>query len=202
MRVSLLPASAVLGLMIAVYPAVSYERSFERLVRDAPAWHDNENGRRPLVARDNSLADPSKDSKPDNESRPAAAIKQFTAPTIQLKGTAQEIGLDGSRLVNLLEAKFLKEFGFLQNGFTFEKPYETWEIGLFQCEVWTVGNNYPIALHVECTGGSMDEPRHWHYATLGYGPKEKILGIVTKALDSIVAEYGTFVRKASVKNDS
>jgi hypothetical protein len=43
----------------------------------------------------------------------------------------------------------------------------------------------------------MDEPGHWHYATLGYGPKEKIPALVTKALDSIVAEYATFVRRAS-----
>jgi hypothetical protein len=43
----------------------------------------------------------------------------------------------------------------------------------------------------------MDEPRHWHYATLGYGPKDRMGGIVTKALDSIVDEYAHFVRKAN-----
>jgi hypothetical protein len=118
-----------------------------------------------------------------------------------LKGTAEEIGIDNRTLANLLEGKFLREFAFLQDDFAFEKPYETWEIGLFECDVWTVGNNYPIALHIECTGGSMDEPRHWHYATLGYGPKDRMGGLVTKALDSIIDEYASFVRKANGQSE-
>jgi hypothetical protein len=48
----------------------------------------------------------------------------------------------------------------------------------------------------------MDEPRHWHYATLGYGPKEKITETIRKALESIVTAYAAFVRKAHGKNES
>jgi hypothetical protein len=47
----------------------------------------------------------------------------------------------------------------------------------------------------------MDEPRHWRNATLGYGPKEKIVETIKKALDSIIVEYAAFVRKAHGKND-
>jgi hypothetical protein len=47
----------------------------------------------------------------------------------------------------------------------------------------------------------MDEPRHWRYATLGYGPKEKIVETIRKALDSIIVEYASFIRKARSKKD-
>jgi hypothetical protein len=104
--------------------------------------------------------------------------------------------------VSALESKFLEGFAFLQGDFAFDKTYETWEIGLFHCEAWTVGLTYPIAFHLQCAGGSMDEPRHWHYATLGYGPKQKIAETVRKAFDSIVVEYASFVRKAHGKNES
>jgi hypothetical protein len=190
--------SALLALM-AFHPAASHEQPFQFLVDEAVPASPRHIEVPTLVARNDTLAAPSKDNRQDHEPRPARGIKQFTAPTVQLRGTAEDIGLDSRTLASLLEAKFLQEFTFLQNDFSFEKTYETWEIGLFDCEVWTVGSSYPIALHIQCTGGSMDEPRHWHYATLGYGPKEKIADTVTKALDSIVGEYAAFVRKANAK---
>ena len=104
--------------------------------------------------------------------------------------------------MNVLEKKFLQKFAFLQSDYAFDKTYETWEIGLFECEAWTVGNHYPIALHVQCVGGSMDEPRHWQSASLGYGPKEKIVEMVKKTLETIVADYATYVRTARGKSES
>ena len=116
-----------------------------------------------------------------------------------MRGTAEDIGLDSRTLDSFLEMKFLQNFAFLQSAFAFDKIYETWEIGLFECEAWTVGSNYPIAFHVQCAGGSMDEPKHWRSATLGYGPKDKIVEMVKKTLESIVEEYATFVQKARGK---
>ena len=144
---------------------------------------------------------PFKGTSQDGESGPAREIKQFTVPTVQLRGTAEEIGIDARALTDMLEKRFLQDFAFLQTDFTFDKTYETWEIGLFGCALWTVGNHYPIAFHIQCTGGSMDEPRHWQYATLGYGHKHKIVEMVTNALEGIVEEYAAFVRKAREKNE-
>ena len=48
----------------------------------------------------------------------------------------------------------------------------------------------------------MDEPRHWQSASLGYGPKEKIVEMVKKTLETIVADYATYVRTARGKNES
>jgi hypothetical protein len=144
----------------------------------------------------------SKDTVQENEYRPAREIKRFTAPTMRLRGTAEGIGLDSRKIASALETKFLQDFAFLQRDFVFDKTYETWEIGLFECEAWTVGTRYPIAFHVQCAGGSMDAPRHWQYATLGYGPKAKIEETVGDTLDAIVAEYAAFVRKAHGKMES
>lgn len=153
------------------------------------------------AAKDETQTEPSTTTIPESEDRPAREIKQFTAPTILLRGTAVELGLDSRTLTSFLETHFLEDFAFLQNDFAFDKTYETWEIGLFACEAWTVGGHYPIAFHIECSAGSMDEPRNWHYATLGYGPKDRIVELVRKTLDTIVAEYAAFVRKARGKNE-
>lgn len=202
MASSLLFLGALLAVMVLT-PAASFEQSFHLPSgHGPPAWQQRDAGFLPVVGRDDSRAEPSKDTREDSEHRSGREIKQFTTPTIHLKGTAEEIGLDSRTLSSLVESRFLQEFTFLQDDFVFDKTYETWEIGLFECEVWTVGSNYPIALHIQCTGGSMDEPRHWHYATLGYGPKERMLGIVTKALDSILSDYATFVRKANGTGES
>lgn len=187
--------SALLILMV-LYPGTSYDQSFTFQTDDQwPAWQQGYAGIRVAVGKDETRAEPSKETVQESDSRPAREIKQFTEPTILLRGTAEDIGLDSRTLASSLEKRFLQEFSFLQSDFAFEKTYETWEIGLFECEAWTVGSSYPIAFHVQCTGGSMDEPRHWRYATLGYGPKEKIVEIVRKAFDSIVTEYAAFVRK-------
>lgn len=187
-------------ILVLSYPNPSYDQSF-RLPRgdEPPAGQKPHAGSRTVARSDSTQAGPSKETPQDGEYRPARSIQKFTEPTILLKGTAEEIGLDSRSLASFLGSQFLEDFGFLQGDFAFAKTYETWEIGLFECETWTVGRNYPIAFHVECSGGSMDEPRHWNYATLGYGPKDKIVDMVRKTLDSIVAEYAGFIRKARVQ---
>ena len=183
------------------YPGPSDGQTFQFLARDQrPVVRARDAGLPTVAGKDETHTEPSTNIAPESEYRPAREIKQFTAPTILLRGTAVELGLDNRTLASFLEMQFLEDFAFLQNDFAFDKPYETWEIGLFACEAWTVGGHYPIAFHIECSAGSMDEPRNWHYATLGYGPKDKIVDLVRKTLDSIVTEYAAFVRTARAKN--
>jgi hypothetical protein len=201
----LLAVFSTLLLMSLSYPGACYDQPFQvRWEDDRPAWKQRSwdppaSGFLAAAGSDAIRADRTNDSSQEKEYRPAREIKRFSAPTIGLRGTAQSIGLDSAALAAFLEGQFLREFAFLQADFAFDKPYETWQIGFFGCEAWTVGNSYPIAFHVECAGGSMDEPRHWQHATLGYGPKDKIVDIVKNTLDSIVAEYAVFVRKAKAE---
>lgn len=183
-------------------PAPSDGQSFHFPPRDQwPVVRARDAGPRTVAGKDETHTEPSTKTAPESEYRPAREIKQFTAPTILLRGTAVDLGLDNHALTSFLETQFLGDFAFLQDDFAFDKTYETWEIGLFACEAWTVGGHYPIAFHIECSAGSMDEPRNWHYATLGYGPKDKIGDLVRKTLDTIVAEYAAFVRKARGTNE-
>jgi hypothetical protein len=75
--------------------------------------------------------EPSTEMSRDGDYGPAREIKRFTGPTIQLRGSAEQIGLDSRVLASALEVKFLQDFAFLQGNFAFDKTYETWEIGLF-----------------------------------------------------------------------
>ena len=193
----LLAVFSTLVLLDLSYPGAGYDQSLQVRSDDKrPGWQQRVSGLPTASGKDGSRADLRQDSRPESEYRPARDIKRFSAPTIMFRGTAQTIGLDSPALASFLESRFLQEFAFLQGDFAFDKTYETWEIGLFGCEAWTVGGSYPIAFHVQCAGGSMDEPRHWQHATLGYGPKDKIVEIVKNTLDAIVAEYAVFVRKA------
>ena len=188
---------SALQLLNLSYPGAGYDQSLQVRSDDKrPTWQQRFSGLPTAGGKDGARADLGKDSRQESEYRPARDIKRFSAPTIVFRGTAQTIGLDSPALASFLESRFLQEFAFLQGDFAFDKTYETWEIGLFGCEAWTVGGSYPIAFHVQCAGGSMDEPRHWQHATLGYGPKDKIVEIVKNTLDAIVAEYAVFVRKA------
>ena len=197
---SLLSFHSALLILMLCYPDPSYDQSFNLLPDDElPALQQKHPRFRTVLGKDETRPEPSKETLRESEYRPAREIKRFTEPTILLRGTAEEIGLDSRTLDSFLEMRFLQHFVYLQSDFAFDKTYETWEIGLFECEAWTVGSNYPIAFHVQCAGGSMDEPKHWHTATLGYGPKDKIVGMVKTTLDSIVEEYATFVQKARVK---
>jgi len=197
---SLLSFHSALLMLMLLYPDPSYDQSYHLQSADElPALQQRDARFRTVLGRDETRPGPSKETTRESEYRPAREIKRFTEPTILLRGTAEEIGLDSRTLDSFLEMKFLQNFAFLQSDFAFDKIYETWEIGLFECEAWTVGSNYPIAFHVQCAGGSMDEPKHWRSATLGYGPKEKIVEMVKKTLDSIIEEYATFVQKVRVK---
>ena len=200
---SLLSFQSALLILILFYPGPSFDQSFT-FPSDAglSTVHQRNAGFLTVLVKGEARPDPSKDTMQGSDYRPAREIKRFIEPTILLRGTAAEIGLDSRTLDTFIEKQFLQDFAFLQSDFAFDKTYETWEIGLFECEVWTVGSNYPIAFHVQCTGGSMDEPRHWRNATLGYGPKDKIVEMVKKTIDSIVDDYATFLQKARGKNGS
>jgi hypothetical protein len=189
--------------MMWLHPVLSYNQSFQLPSGDeSPAARQDHSVFRTVAGKHETRAEPPTETTQEGEYRPAREIKRFTEPTILLRGTAEDIGLDSRALATFLGKQFLQDFAFLQNDFAFDKTYETWEIGLFDCEAWAVGSNYPIAFHVQCAAGSMDEPRNWHYASLGYGPKDRIVEIVRRTLDAIVAEYAAFVRKARGKLES
>ena len=196
---NVLSLQSALLILILAYSCLGYGESYQLLFdKELSSLEQHYARLRTVAGMDEKRREP-KNTMQESGNRPAGGIKKFAEPTILLRGTAEEIGLDKQKVSSFLGMKFLNDFAFLQRDFAFDKTYQTWEIGLFECEAWTVGINYPIAFHVQCAGGSMDEPRQWHYAILGYGPKDKIIETVRKTLDSIVQEYATFVLRANGK---
>jgi hypothetical protein len=133
-----------------------------------------------------------------DEHSPVRRIKMFLEPAVFIKGSAQKIGFSNGELAKYLIARFLEKFSFLQKDYH-DDGYASDEIGLFRCEVWTVGYNYPLAFHIECAGGPLDEPRYWTHATLGYGPRDKLENYVKQSLNNFVEEYASFVLNAHGK---
>ncbi|MEQ8710494.1 MAG: hypothetical protein RIC36_16025 [Rhodospirillales bacterium] len=63
--------------------------------------------------------------------------------------------------------------------------------GIVNCHVWTIGDNYPMAFHVECELRSMGFSREWtissyEHQMLGYGRKDAIKDQVKESIQSIV----------------
>ncbi len=125
-------------------------------------------------------------------------IKMFLEPAVLIRGSAAKIGLSSAELTQYLIVRFQESFSFLQKDYH-DDGYASDEVGLFRCDVWTVGHNYPIAFHIECIGGPLDEPRYWTHATLGYGPKDKLEHHVEQSLKDFVEEYARFVLNAHGK---
>ena len=70
--------------------------------------------------------------------------------------------------------------------------------GFFTCEVWTVGEQYIAAYHVDCNAGSYTAQKNpgslWNQAILGYGPRDEVSDAVRKGVRAMVELFAaTFV---------
>ena len=69
------------------------------------------------------------------------------------------------------------------------------QLGFLTCEMWTVGEEYMVAYHLDCNEGSYLMPRTpgtlWNRAILGYGPKDDISGAVYIGLRSMIEQFAT-----------
>src|SRR5262245_17336768 len=113
---SLSSLNCAMFLLILCDQVISYDRSFAFSFQDEwPGRQPSNRGVTVVVGRNKNRVEPKKDILQGSTYRPAREIKRFTEPTIVLRGTAQEIGLDGRTLADFLEKHFLKDFGFLQS---------------------------------------------------------------------------------------
>ncbi len=154
-----------------------------------------------------SLAAPAQGASP--ESAPFAEFKQikkFVSVEVQTQGSAEKIGLKKAEMTDLARLTFLKKFtgvalegsgGPPRNG---TEPLN--QLGFLTCEVWTVGEEYMVAYHVDCNAGSYLMPRMpgslWNRAILGYGPKDQIREAVDTGLRTMIEQFAvTFLKVRS-----
>ena len=126
-------------------------------------------------------------------------IKKFVSIEVQTLGTAEKLRLKGGELTDAMRAAFLKNVPGIalemSGGPSPEGTERLREIGFFTCEVWTVGEAYTVAYHLDCNAGSYSMPRSpgtlWNRAILGYGPKDEISDMVRHGLHSMIEQFAT-----------
>lgn len=126
-----------------------------------------------------------------------AQIKKFVSLEVQTQGTAEKLKLRSSELTDTMRLAFLKSFPGIaleiSGGPSAEGMERMREVGFFTCEVWTVGEAYTVAYHMDCNAGSYLMPRApgtlWNRSILGYGPKDDIFDTIYKDLLSMIDQF-------------
>lgn len=131
-------------------------------------------------------------------------IKKFVSVEVQTQGTAEKLGLMSGELTDVTRVTFLKSFpGVALEGSGGPPPDGTErlnQLGFLSCEVWTVGEEYIVAYHVDCNAGSYFMSKTpgslWNRAILGYGPKDEVSAVVHNGLRSMVEQFAASFFKA------
>lgn len=143
-------------------------------------------------------------SRPEGQSfAELKQIKKFVSVEVQTQGTAEKLGIKSSDLTDMTRLAFLKNFPGIaieaSGGPSAEQTDRLSQLGFLICEVWTVGEEYIAAYHVDCNAGSYFMPRTpgslWNRAILGYGPKDEVSDAIHKGLRNMVQQFAaTFYR--------
>ena len=124
-------------------------------------------------------------------------IKKFVSVEVQTLGTAEKIGLKKAELTDVTRLTFLKKLPGVplvgSGGPPADGTDRLNQLGFLTCEVWTVGDEYMVAYHMDCNAGSYLMPRMpgslWNRAILGYGPKDQIPDAVHNGLKAMVEQF-------------
>lgn len=135
-------------------------------------------------------------------------IKKFVSVEVQTQGTAEKIGIRSSDLTDMTRLTFLKSFPGIaiegSGGPSTDQNDRLSQLGFLTCEVWTVGEEYIVAYHVDCNAGSYVMPRTpgslWNRAILGYGPKDEISEAIHKGLRNMVQQFASTFFKVRAEN--
>jgi hypothetical protein len=105
---------------------------------------------------------------------------------------SSKIGLNDEELTNYVKLRFKNSFAGVQYknlGNNISNVSNKSAVGYLWCGVWTVGDDYPIAYHIECRFGSMQNPRILTDAVLGYGNKNNVPDTIKKSLDDMMSRF-------------
>jgi hypothetical protein len=119
-------------------------------------------------------------------------IERFGFIYVLVRSESEDkVGLKSEDLTDYLKLRYKNNFG----GFPY-KEITDWQnappaekTGNLWCGVWTVGNSFPVAYHVECRMGSMKQSRIVEDAVLGYGNRSNVPETIRKTLDRMVSDF-------------
>lgn len=106
---------------------------------------------------------------------------------VVLHGSAQKL-IDRNGMDDYLKLRFINDL----------KAYneESDPVSLFVCEIWTVRENYPIALHIKCRATVFNSSEDWSNESLGITEESKVKDTVKTVLSGFVEEFAVFFLKA------
>ncbi len=126
-------------------------------------------------------------------------IKKFVAVEVQTQGTAEKLGISGAELTDVTRVTLLNKVPGIaleiSSGPSPDAPERLNQLGFFTCDVWTVGEQYIAAYHVDCNAGSYTAQKTpgslWNQAILGYGPKDEVSDAVRKGVRAMVELFAS-----------
>ena len=109
-------------------------------------------------------------------------------------GDAKQIGMSEDELTDLVKLRFKNAFAAVPYRAESDERIERLsfsetegpKVGRLWCRVWVVGNDYPIAYHVQCRAGTFKEREIWADAALGYGSKQNVPASVRATLNRML----------------
>lgn len=120
-------------------------------------------------------------------------IEYFGFIHVHLKNKeSTKIGLSEEELGDFLRLRYRNNFGNVPYRNLGAKMFDVKDasaVGNLWCGVWTVGDDFPVAYHVECKAGSMANPTILTDAVLGYGNKKNVPETIKKALDDMLSQF-------------
>lgn len=131
-------------------------------------------------------------------------IKKFVAVEVQTQGTAEKLGINSAELTDVTRVTLLNKLPGIalesSSGPSSDAPERLNQLGFFTCEVWTVGEQYIAAYHVDCNAGSYTAQKTpgslWNQAILGYGPKDEVSDAVRKGVRAMVELFASTLSSA------
>ncbi|MCC2642640.1 MAG: exported protein of unknown function [Nitrospira sp.] len=131
-------------------------------------------------------------------------IKKFVSVEVQTQGTAEKIGINSADLTDMTRVTLLNKLPGIalegSSGPSLDTTERLSQLGFFTCEVWTVGEQYIAAYHVDCNAGSYTIQKTpgslWNQAILGYGPKDDVADAVRKGVRAMVELFATIFLNA------
>ena len=119
-------------------------------------------------------------------------IKSFSIIKVYIQGDAEKIGLSEDELTDYLRLRIKNSFiGIKRNSeFVSEILNKGREhlstLGTLYINVWTVGEDYPIAYHIEIRGGYLGASNLYTDSALGFGSKNNVPKTVKRVISGLV----------------
>jgi len=128
-------------------------------------------------------------------------IEKFAILHLDTGGSAEKIGLKQDELQDYLHLRFKNSFagmdfkpdeGLIESFNNFEKAKKN---GTIIITVWTVGEDNPVAYHIQLLAGTLVDRKLYDNQVLGYDSKKNMPYIVRNTISDLIDDFAIFLLK-------